>query len=117
MAKSSILKKGDRQGAAIFNGSTWYHRYKILLPSGEIKYGKEQGFNTPEEANESSRKYEEEFENAARKQGLATRLDGKIMFIDYLKYYLEDVLGPRCEPSTKIVYSYVLYRYVIPTVK
>ena len=117
MAKSSILKKGDRQGAAIFNGSTWYHRYKILLPSGDIKYGKEQGFNTPEEANESSRKYEEEFENAARKQGLATRLDGKIMFIDYLKYYLEDVLGPRCEPSTKIVYSYVLYRYVIPTVK
>ncbi|MBR3600915.1 MAG: site-specific integrase [Lachnospiraceae bacterium] len=117
MAKGSLLNKGDRNGAAIYNGSSWYHRYKELLPDGTIKYGKREGFATAEDANESKKKYEQEFENQARRQGLATRVDGKVMFTDFLKYYLEDVLKPTCEPSTAIVYSYVLYRNVMPIIK
>ena len=72
------------------------------------------GFSTAEEANESSRQYEQEYENRARRQGLATRLDGKIMFTDFLKYYLEDILKPTCAPATAVVYSYVLYKNVMP---
>ena len=44
MAKGSMLKKGDRNGAAIYNGSSWYHRYKELQPDGTIKYGKREIF-------------------------------------------------------------------------
>jgi len=114
MAKRSVLKKGDIVGAAIFDGSSWYHRYKELLPNGSIKYGRKVGFATAEEANESNKKYEQEYENKARRQGLATRLDGKMMFTDFLKYYLEDVLKPTCAPATAVVYSYVLYKNVMP---
>ena len=114
MAKRSVLKKGDRKGAATYNGSSWYHRYKELLSDGTIKYGKKEGFATAEEANESSKQYEQEFEKQARKQGLATKLDGTIMFTDYMKYYLEDILKPVCQPQTAVVYSYVLYRNLMP---
>ncbi len=114
MAKRSVLKKGDIIGAAIYDGSSWYHRYKELQPNGAIKYGRKTGFATAEEANESSEKYEQEFENKARRQGLATRLDGTVMFTDFLKYYLEDILKPTCEPTTALVYSYVLYKNVMP---
>lgn len=117
MAKRSLLKKGDIVGAAIFDGSSWYHRYKVLLPNGSIKYGRKVGFATSEEANESSKRYEQEYENKARRQGVATRLDGKMMFADFLKYYLEDILKPTCEPATTVVYSYVLYKNVLPIIE
>lgn len=112
-----MLKKGDIVGAAIYDGSSWYHRYKELQPNGAIKYGRKTGFATAEEANESSEKYEQEFENKARRQGLATRLDGTVMFTDFLKYYLEDILKPTCEPTTALVYSYVLYKNIMPIIE
>ena len=37
-----------------------------------------------------------------------------MMFTDFLKYYLEDVLKPTCAPATAVVYSYVLYKNVMP---
>ena len=117
MVGQGKLKKGYRVGSAAFNGSTWYHRYKVLQPSGEIKYGKIQGFDSPEDANESYREYEIRFEAEARRQGLATRYDGKILFTEYLRYYLEEVLSPRCEASTRMVYSYTLYKHIIPNLK
>lgn len=106
MAKNGRLRKGDRSGSATFNGSSWYHRYKELLPNGDIKYRRKEGFVTAEEANEDHKIREQIFETEARRQGLATKYDGRISFVEYLKYYLENVLSPKCAPSTKTVFSY-----------
>ena len=115
--QSKLTRKGDRCGNAAYNGSTWYHRYKELLPNGDIRYGRKEGFMTAEEANESYKIYEQIFETEARKQGLATTLDGKVTFAEYLKYFLEDVLAVKCEPSTRVVYSYTLYKKILPNLE
>lgn len=117
MVRESKLEKGMMKGAAKYNGRSWEHRYKVALEDGTIAYRRKMGFATAEEANESYKSCEEEFQKQLRSLGMATRMDGKMMFLDYLKYFLEDVLSPKCQPQTKIVYSYVLYRYVIPVVE
>ena len=113
MVKSGVLTKGNICGSAIFDCAKLYHRYKEIK-DGEIKYGRKVGFDTADEANASCERYRLAFEKEARKLGMATMLDGSMSFLNYLKYFLEEILASRCKLSTYVVYSYSLYDHIIP---
>jgi len=50
-----------RKGNAFYERNSWHHRIKILNEDYSTSYGKKGGFKTPEEAEESFKKYKEEF--------------------------------------------------------
>ena len=52
----------NKIGNAFFEIGSWYHRTKILCDNGTTTYGKLGGFNTPEEAEVSYKKHDEEYQ-------------------------------------------------------
>lgn len=119
MAENSKLVdapfKGQIEGNATYNGTSWQIRIKALLEDGTVKYAPKKGFNTSDDANKAKEEYDKAFEVAARRQGLSTVLDGNMSVHNYFKYYLENILGSYCEPSTEMVYRYTLYKYILPS--
>ena len=97
---------------AFWERGSWHHRVKILKDDGTTKYSKKGGFATAEEAEESYRKYEEEFKQAYRNYhaGVSTDFDLK----EYLIYWLDQIYTPRIENTTRMLASYVLYDLLIP---
>lgn len=97
---------------AFWERGSWHHRVKSLNDDGTTKYGKKGGFATAEEAEESYRKYEEEFKQAYRNYhaGVSTDFDLK----EYLIYWLDQIYTPRIENTTRMLASYVLYDLLIP---
>ena len=90
-----------KKSVAFFERSSWYHRYKIVNDDGTIKYAKKGGFSTQEEAEESYKKYLEEYQNKIRNYQIT--VDKNVNFSDYLKYWFENIYSLRVEDTTKIV--------------
>ena len=72
MAENSI-----KSGVAFYEGSSWYHRIKLLLEDGTVKYSKKGGFSTEEEAETSYYECQEEFKRAVRAYVLRLGIRGK----------------------------------------
>lgn len=103
-----------KKSVAFFERSSWYHRYKIVNDDGTIKYAKKGGFSTQEEAEESYKKYLEEYQNKIRNYQIT--VDKNVNFSDYLKYWFENIYSLRVEDTTKIVGSYIIYDLIIPNI-
>lgn len=107
---SSSIRKN---GVAFYEGNSWYHRVKILNEDGTIQYTKRGGFSTPIEAEESYKRYEEEFKNAYRRKISASKKTD-IGLRDYLIYWFEDIYSERIENTTRLVGAYTLYDLIFP---
>ncbi len=46
-----MVENKIKSGVAFYEGSSWYHRVKLLSEDGSVKYSKKGGFSTEEEAN------------------------------------------------------------------
>lgn len=106
--------KGTIVKNAKFNGSNWQIRVKSYEENGDIRYRVIKGFSTAEEANLQKAEFDRKFERDARRWGMASTVAADISVQEYLKYYLEEVLGSYCEPSTEMVYRYTLYKHILP---
>lgn len=96
--------------------NSWYHRYKVLQDDFTVKYSKKGGFLTPEEAEESYWKYEDDFKEKQRILQVAQMKNTEVLFGDYLKYWFEHMYSPRIETTTKMVGAYTLYELVLPSI-
>lgn len=104
----------SKTGAAFYEGSSWFHRIKVLQEDGTIKYSKRGGFSSASEAEKSYRQYEEEFKKASRTYQISNRINTEIGFKDYLIYWFEDVYSQRVENTTRMVGAYTLYDLILP---
>lgn len=102
----------NNKSPAFYEGSSWFHRVKVLNPDGSTTYSKRGGFSTPEGAEQSYRKYEEEYIKAYRAYYARVQKDFELK--DYLIYWLEEVYTPRVANTTKILADFVLYDLLIP---
>lgn len=100
---------------AFFERNSWYHRTKTLMPDHTIKYGKKGGFNTEEEAEESYKRLNEEFERNVAKTIIKNKSD--VNFKDYLIYWFENIYSTRIEVSTQMLGAYVLYDLIFPNLE
>lgn len=103
-----------RKGVAFIEGSSWFHRVKILQEDGTVKYSKRGGFASEAEAEASYRKYEEEFRKATRAYQMSAKVNTDVGLRDYLLYWFEDVFSARVENTTRMVFAYVLYDLILP---
>ena len=113
------MHDNTKSGVAFYEGSSWYHRAKVIDEFGKIKYTKRRGFRTKEEAEQSYYEYEEAFKKASRasqmKQPSNEMLN--IGFTDYLQYWFEDVYSERIENTTRMVGAYTLYDMILPNIE
>lgn len=105
---------GKKKGAAFYEGSSWFHRVKILQEDGTVKYSKRGGFASEAEAEASYRKYEEAFKKSSRTYQMSAKVNTDIGLRDYLLYWFEDVFSARVENTTRMVFAYVLYDLILP---
>lgn len=109
------MKKDNQQkGKSFFENNSWYHRTKILLEDGTIKYSKKGGFATSREADKSYDQHEAEFKKAYRAYQLAHQVNTEAMLKDYLIYWFEEVFSQRVESTTRMVGAYALYDLILP---
>lgn len=111
MGKSN---KGNFHPNAFQEGSSWYHRVKILKEDGSVLYSKRGGFQTAADAEKSYAKYEETFKKESRAYQMAHTVNADINFKDYLLYWFEEVYSARIENTTRMVASYTLYTLILP---
>lgn len=103
-------------GHAFWERGSWYHRTRALQDDGTIKHGKKGGFSTPEEAEESYIKYEEEITEQLRiRQANNNKQD--MMFKDFLIYWFDNIYCTRTETTTQAVGAYILYDLIIPNIE
>lgn len=103
-----------KRGVAFFEGSSWFHRIKVLRSDGTVNYTKKGGYSTEEEAIAGYKKYEAEFKEDKRKYQMTHTVNADIGLFDYLVYWLEEVYTPRIENTTKAVAAYTLYNLIEP---
>lgn len=109
-----MREQRKKQEAAFFEGSSWYHRVKLLQEDGSVKYSKRGGFQTEAEAEQSYYQYEAEFKKAVRTFQVATKVNLDISLREFLLYWFEDVFSARVENTTRMVSAYVLYELILP---
>jgi integrase len=102
----------NKKNIAFFEAGSWYHRIKVLQEDGTTKYSKRGGFKTAEEANESYRKYEEEYIKSYRNYHVIASTEFE--FRDYLIWWLDEIYTPRIENTTRMLATYVLYDLILP---
>jgi len=113
MAKS--IKEGMVDRNAVYHVDRgWTIHYLDISKNGNVKSRPLSGFETADEANEKYDELNRKYEMQARKLGLATKMDGDINLSEFLRYYLEEILAAYCAPATKAVFSYTLYRNILP---
>lgn len=105
---------GKEQGKAFFYNGSWYHRTKILRDDYSICYSKKGGFKTEQEALDSYKKMETEFEN--KRKALSVKNSANISLIDYLRYWFYQVEVPNISSSTRMVYEIVLNDLLTPNI-
>lgn len=105
----------EKKSVAFFERGSWYHRYKLVLDDGTVKYLKKGGFKTESEAVDSYKKYLEIYENKISNYKILVEKD--ISFISYLKYWFENIFSLRIEDTTKSVGSYIIYNLIIPNIE
>ena len=106
----------NKIGNAFFERGSWYHRTKILCDNGTTKYGKLGGFNTPEEAEVSYKKHDEEYQKLKREYW-SVKESKEMMFKDYIIYWFENIYSERTETTTQMVGAYALYNLIIPSIE
>lgn len=111
------MSQKKNKGVAFFEGSSWFHRTKLLMPDGTVKYSKKGGFQTEAEAEVSYYKYEEEFKKASRTLQLSKKVNMDIGLKDYLLYWFEDVFSERIASSTRMICAYTLYDLILPNLQ
>lgn len=111
-----MAKKVQKNSVAFFEINSWYHRIKILDDDGTVRYGKKGGFSCQKAAEDSYRKYEEEFNMKLRKHQLSCKANHDVMFKDYLIYWFEEVFSKRIETTTRMVGAYTIYDLIIPNI-
>ena len=107
----------QKSGVAFFEGSSWYHRVKLLQEDGSVKYSKRGGFASEKEAEKSYHLHEEEFKKAYRAFLMKNKSVSEVGFQDYLIYWFEEVYSKRIEATTRMVGAYVLYDLIIPHIE
>lgn len=106
----------NRIGNAFFERGSWHHRIKVLNEDYTTTYGKKGGFATPEEAEESYKKYKEEYENQLEIHHL--NIDKEVYFSNYLLYWFENVFKDREPENTYTLgVAYVIYNMIVPLLK
>lgn len=108
-------KKQSR--VAFFEGSSWYHRLKLLQEDGSVKYSKRGGFASEKDAEKSYYQCEEEFKKSYRVFLMKSKSGSNIGFKDYLIYWFEEVYSKRIETTTRMVGAYTLYDLIIPNIE
>lgn len=107
--------KQNKSKVAYFNGHSWYHRTRTLLPDGKVKYGRVGGFNNSAEAEksyyENLKQFEKEKDNFFNENNLE-----EINLIKYLKHWIENIYKERVETTTAMIGSYVIYDIIIPNI-
>lgn len=106
----------NKIGNAFFERGSWYHRTKTLCDNGTTKYGKLGGFTTPEEAETSYKKHEEEYQKLKREYWLIKE-NQEIMFKDYIVYWFENMYLERTETTTQSLGAYAIYNLIIPNIE
>lgn len=109
--------KKESSNIAFFEKNSWYHRVKILNEDGTVKYGKRGGFQSASEAEESYRKYEDEFKKAYRAYHISRKVNTDITLKEYLIYWFEDVYSGRIENTTRMLGAYTLYDLLLPNME
>ena len=107
------MSQKNNKGVAFFEGSSWFHRIKLLQPDGTGSYSKRGGFQTEAEAEASYYKCEEECKKASRNLQLSKKINTEIGLKDYLLYWFEDVFSERVEKSTRLICGYTLYDLIL----
>ena len=102
------------QSKAFFYNGSWYHRTKILRDDYSVGYSKKGGFKTEQEALDSCKKMEAEFE--AKRKALSVKNIANISLIDYLRYWFYQVEVPNISTSTRMVYEIVLNHLLTPNI-
>lgn len=105
---------GKKSGVAFFEGSSWFHRVKLLQDDGTTKYSKRGGFTSEEEAEESYYQYEADYKKACRAYQAQHKINKNIGFKDYLLYWFEEVYSQRIQNTTRMVGAYTLYDLILP---
>lgn len=103
-----------RVGAAFFEGSSWYHRYKVRMPDGTVTYSKKGGFETAAAANASYKEYDRKFKETTRSYELSHHKNQDIMLKDYLIYWLDDILALRTTSNGQAIAAYAIYDLIMP---
>ena len=112
-----MVNTKQKLGAAFFEGSSWYHRIKILQEDGTVKYSKRGGFASEKDAEKSYHQCEEEFKKAYRAFLMKNKSGSNIGFKDYLVYWFEEVYSKRIETTTRMVGAYTLYDLIVPNIE
>lgn len=112
-----MANKKQKSGAAFFEGSSWYHRVKLLQEDGSVKYSKRGGFTSEKDAEKSYRQCEEDFKKAYRVFLMKNKSGSDIGFKDYLIYWFEEVYSKRIETTTRMVGAYTLYDMIVPNIE
>lgn len=107
------MSRQRKNGVAFYGGNSFYHRVKILNDDGTVLYSKRGGFLTAEDAEESYKRYEEEFKRAYRRM-ISANKKVDLGLRDYLIYWFEDVYSERIENTTRLVGAYTLYDLILP---
>lgn len=103
-------------GNAFYERGSWYHRIKILNDDYTTTYSKKGGFKTPEEAEESFKKYNEEYLKKSSIQQL--NIDKEIKLSDYLVYWYENIFRERDPENTYALgVAYAIYNMIVPLLK
>lgn len=105
----------DRKGVAFFERGSWHHRIKLFQEDGTTKYSKKGGFRTAKEAEQSYRKYEEEYKKAYRAYHAASIKDLDLR--EYLIFWLDEIYRARVENTTYMLASYVLHGLLLPNME
>lgn len=109
------MNKG--KSVAFYENKSWYHRTKILLEDGSIKYSKKGGFSSKLEAEKSYNENIRSFKEAYRKYCIESEVDTSITFKNYLIYWFEELFCARIENTTQMLGRYTLYHLIIPSLE
>lgn len=103
------------KSVAFFENGSWYHRTKVLQEDYSVKYGKKGGFATKEEAENSYKKYEEEFE--MQSSGIIKKFDENLSFKNYLVYWFKNIYSIGIEPTSTMLGAFSIYNVIIPNIE
>ena len=110
-----MKKNSETKSPVVYNGRTWSHRIRVFK-DGQTKYGRREGFETQQEAINSYKKYEVEYQQAiVAQQKLMLRREN-ISFQDYLQTWYMSFYEPRVRQSTRSVSEYMLKQIIIPAI-
>ena len=103
-------------GNAFYERGSWYHRIKILNDNYTTTYSKKGGFSSPEEAEESFKKYDKEYKEQLEINHL--NIDKEVYLSSYLIYWYENIFKDREPENTYALgVAYAIYNMIVPSLR